>query len=80
MSIYDPLFEWLQRQNNNRIATTFAQIETVLHFDLPDTARRRPQWWENNPNHHSHARAWLDAGFHTEEVDLIRETLAFVRS
>jgi hypothetical protein len=79
MSIYDPLTDWLRAQNGNRIPATFGQIEAILHFDLPDTARRRSQWWENNSDHHSHARAWLTAGLHTEEVNLTAETLTFIR-
>jgi hypothetical protein len=67
MSIYDPLANWLQAQHGNRIPATFRQVEAILRFDLPDTARRRSAWWANNPNHLSQARAWLDSGFRTEE-------------
>jgi hypothetical protein len=79
MSMYDPLSHWLGVQHETRIPLTFNQIEAILGFELPKTSRKRSQWWENNPNHHAHARAWLDAGFHTEEVNLAGETVTFAR-
>jgi hypothetical protein len=81
MGAYAPLHAWLvgQPANVNHILTTFEQIEGILGFPLPPTARRRPQWWENNPNQHSHARAWLDAGFLTEQVNVPNESLTFRR-
>ncbi len=79
MSKYHPLFLWLSGQNGNRIDAASRQIEHVLGFDLPPSARTYSQWWENDQTH-TQARAWLDAGFHTERVNLAAETLIFVRS
>ena len=79
MSNYDPLFQWLQEQRGNRIPMTFGQVEDILHFDLPSSATQYSQWWENNPNQHSHAGTWLDVGFHTEEVNRAAGTVTFVR-
>jgi len=80
MSKYDPLSHGLRRQRNSHIPATFSQIEAILQFGLPKTARARSQWWENNATRHSHARAWLDAGFLTKEVSTAAETVTFVRS
>jgi hypothetical protein len=81
MGVYDPLNAWLIAQplNINYIPSTFEQIENVLGFTLPPTARSKPQWWENNCMRHSHANAWLNAGFLTQQVNLRNETLAFRR-
>jgi hypothetical protein len=81
MGIYGPLNAWLASQpsNINYVPTTFEQIENVLGFALPPTARRMNQWWENNFSQHSHARAWLDAGFLTEQINISNETLSFRR-
>jgi hypothetical protein len=79
MSKYQLLHNWLRTQQGNEIYCTFKQIEGVLSFRLPESARTYPQWWENDPDH-SQAKAWLEAGFHTEQVNLTAEILYFVRS
>jgi len=80
MGIYDPLYDWLRGRTDNRIPVTFAQVEGILHFDLPNTARSRSQWWQNNSTRHVQAHAWLEAGFHTEDVNLRDETVVFTRT
>jgi hypothetical protein len=63
MGTYGMLNTWLiaQPPHVNYIRVTLALIGNILGFALPYTARRRPQWWENNSMQHSQARAWLDA-------------------
>lgn len=81
MGAYAPLNAWLSRQpaNVHHVPTTFEQIERILGAPLPPTARRKSQWWENNATRHVQARAWLDAGFETRDVNLTNETLTFAR-
>lgn len=81
MGAYAPLNTWLSRQPAiiRHVPATFEQIEAILGYQLPPTARRKSQWWENNATRHSQARAWLDAGFETQNVNLANETLTFAR-
>lgn len=79
MSKYQPLSGWLAGQSASRIYATFSQIEGILSFGLPASARAYPQWWENDPKH-VQAEAWLGAGFHTEHLNLAGESISFVRS
>lgn len=81
MNTYGRLHKWLLAQSPDDPAfeVTFLQIEEILGFSLPPTARRNPAWWANNPNHHSQARSWLDAGFITENVNLDSDMLVFRR-
>ena len=60
---------------------TFAEVETVLDFDLPPSARMHRPWWANQSrgNGHSHALAWITAGWETAQVDMEAETLLFRR-
>ena len=60
-------------------ATTFRELEAILGSPLPRSARRHQAWWSNTTTH-SHARAWLVAGWRTSDVDIAHETLSFVRS
>jgi hypothetical protein len=81
MSQYDPLYKWLQANSAPRISVTFKQIEEILGFRLPNTARKDPAWWANEKSvtsRHVQCRAWLDAGFHTENLSIPKETVAFV--
>ncbi len=62
--------------------TTFGELEAILGFSLPDSARLHRPWWSNSKQGggHSHALAWQAAGWRTREVDLEAETLVFARS
>lgn len=79
MSKYDRLRVWLMEARGDRTPMTFLEIETLLEFPLPASARTHRPWWANTPGGHSHALAWLDAGWRTAAVNLERERLVFVR-
>ena len=79
---YAPLYRHLSARAGSRWQTSFAEIEAVLGFDLPDSARLYRPWWSNQKRDggHSHALAWQAAGWKTREVDLEAESLVFVRA
>ena len=80
MSKYDPLTAYLKSIRGHEVEMTFQQIEGVLGQPLPASARRHRPWWANEAGGtHTHARAWLDAGWRTRAVDLQAETLVFHR-
>ena len=39
------LYEYLQNRYANTVVLTFAEIEDLLGFTLPDQARLHEQWW-----------------------------------
>ncbi len=58
---------------------SFSEIERILGFALPASARRYQAWWANErEGTHSHARSWLDASYGTQGVDLNAQTVRFV--
>lgn len=79
MSKYDPLQTYLSRQAQREAAMAFGEIERVLGFPLPPSARRHQAWWANNVGTHVNARAWRAAGWKTSRVDLASERVVFVR-
>lgn len=79
MSKYDPLRTYLERQVVGETALAFRDIEKVLGFDLPPSARKHQAWWANNVGTHVNARAWREAGWKTTRVDLASERVVFVR-
>jgi len=80
MSVYSPLREWLIAAATTPILCTFEQIEEIIGRRLPNSSRAYASWWTNqNSGHHVQCRAWIDAGYHTAKVDIVRETVEFVR-
>lgn len=65
----------------NEWSVSFEELETVLGFSLPISARLHRPWWANQrlSNGHSHAWAWLATGWKTSAVDLDKENLTFKR-
>ena len=76
---YAPLFQHLAALRECRWRATFAEIESVLGFSLPQSARVHRAWWENRHRDHTQARSWLAAGWQTSAVNLQAETLVFKR-
>ena len=44
-SEYRALHKYLSVRFADAVVLTFAQIEDLLGFPLPDLARRQPEWW-----------------------------------
>jgi hypothetical protein len=84
MSQYNALGTWLQKQRGDRVSVTFEDIEDQdkIGVKLPPTAREHRQWWANErspDSRHVQCRAWSEAGWKVEEVDLAAETVVFAR-
>ena len=58
---------------------TFAEIEKVVGFKLPEKASGIRAWWSNNPSNNVMTKAWLAAGFVTARVDMGARRLVFRR-
>ncbi|HEY4942798.1 MAG TPA: hypothetical protein VII56_15320 [Rhizomicrobium sp.] len=79
MSKYDVLGNFLKQQSAQRLPMNFSEVEKVLGFKLPASAHEYPAWWANEHTSHVQARAWMTAGFETEQVDLATKKLVFKR-
>ena len=78
-SKYDPFRLWLDRQTEDRIQLSFRDIEAILGFRLPASARSLAQWWANVAGSHAQASAWVSAGWRAREVDVRAEQVTFER-
>ena len=74
---YRKLYAHLCSLSAQEWSTSFGEIESVLGFDLPASARLHRPWWGNqsNGNGHSQSLAWTLAGWETTHVDMDAETL-----
>lgn len=79
MAKYDPLQEHIDLALDGPFEMTFTEIEQVLRFPLPDSARRYDEWWTDKSDGTSHvqAKAWLNVGRRVERVDRNQERVWF---
>ena len=73
---YKRLFMTLLVRRSGEWRATLEDVEGLLTFDLPKSARRYSAWWANDESH-SQALAWIGAGWKTSDVDLESETITF---
>ena len=77
---YAGLKSYLASQRQPRIRLSFAEVARRAGVKLPGSAYDHPAWWANDSKSHVQAKAWLDAGYKTENVDLAAQSVEFVRS
>ena len=78
---YQRLYTHLCQLATREWRTSFSEIEAVIGFGLPASARLHRPWWSNQTrgNGHSQALAWSAAGWETAQVDMGNETLLLRR-
>ncbi|KJR45057.1 hypothetical protein UF75_4551 [Desulfosporosinus sp. I2] len=74
---YIDLTNYLKNKKGNSAKLAFQEIETILGFKLPSTARSHREWWANDHTH-SQAVAWQNAGYKTQDVSMLNEEVSFV--
>ncbi|WP_292532808.1 hypothetical protein [Methylocystis sp.] len=79
MSKYEPLTAHLRKQPYREVPYRFGDLEKILGFELPFSARQHRAWWSNNGSNNVMTKAWLSAGFRTRDVDMANERLTFER-
>ena len=73
---YQLLYKYLRDRYANRVVLTFAEIEDVLGFSLPEDARLQQAWWggtETIP-----CRSWTLAS-RTATANLLAQSVVFER-
>ena len=79
MGKYEPLTHYLENQAVEIWDASFSDVEQVLGFTLPRSAREYAAWWANQEPGHSQTRGWRDAGWETGNVDLAGRKVRFKR-
>lgn len=79
MSKYQPLKQHLEGLAVREWHTTFKEIERILGFSLPPSARKHQAWWANAHDHMPQRHVWLDAGWRTHDINLSAGHVLFVR-
>lgn len=61
------------------VKLSFAKIDGIIGENLPMGAYRDEKWWSNSSNN-IHAKAWLDAGWKVQEVNLEEGYVVFKKT
>lgn len=76
---YRKLAEYLLSSNEMRVTLSYPQIEEILGFALPDTARNfKPSFWANTRTH-SYASSWMGVGYKAQ-IDANNDRVTFVKN
>jgi hypothetical protein len=79
---YLPLYTYLQNRYANTVVLTFAEIEDLLGFTLPDVARLREDWWTSpdpDTTRPSYSDSWILAS-RTARPNLLALTIVSDRA
>lgn len=76
MSKYEPLTTFLKNSDGRDLRLSFSEVEQILGFPLP-ASKQYPAWWSNSATNNTMTRAWLDAGYRTEQIDVAGEKVTF---
>ena len=72
---YDNLSKYLKAERKDTVSLSFAELESILGFQLPRSAYTYQVWWANGG--HVQAAAWLNAGFLVDNVSLTDQYVVF---
>jgi hypothetical protein len=77
---YEALKLFFAAQRRPRLRMTFEEVARAAKVRLPASAYEHPAWWANDSSSHVQAKAWLDARYRTENVDIEAQSVEFVRA
>ena len=79
---YIPLENYLRDlpASQREVRLGFEQIEGILNNKLPSSAYEDQRWWEHETEgNHVSKRAWANAGWKIESLDVSKKWVKFVR-
>jgi DNA-binding transcriptional regulator YiaG len=78
-SKYYSLHQRLSQFDAETFTVSIDEIETWIEGKLPKTARTQHSWWANRSKGGYQSLAWIKAGYHTDGIDLERQTVTFTK-
>jgi hypothetical protein len=80
---YAPLENYLRDlpASQREVTLMFEQIEGILNSKLPSSAYEDRRWWDHETEgNHVSLRAWSNAGWKIESLDVTRKRVKLVRA
>ena len=75
---YRYLSDYLHQSNSPRVKLSFAELEDILKFALPESAATHRAFWANTTSH-SIALSWLSVNYFVVEANLNEKYIIFER-
>jgi len=69
---YVALTNYLKHADKDRITLKFDEMERIIGFDLPASARKYKEFW-SSPKTHTLPFCFLSAGYQKVEADIVAE-------
>jgi hypothetical protein len=79
---YTPLENYIRDlpESQREVTLGFRQIERILNAKLPSSAYEDRRWWDHETEgNHLNKRAWANAGWKIESVDVNKKRVKFIR-
>ncbi len=68
-------------KSTREVTLKFDQIEKILAFKLPASAHEDRRWWDHaTEGNHVNKRAWTNAGWKIDNLDVKANWVKFVRA
>ena len=80
---YTPLEHYLRDLpvTQKEVTLSFEQIERILNDKLPPSAYEDRRWWDHETEgNHVNKRAWANAGWKVESLDVKKKWVTLVRA
>jgi hypothetical protein len=80
---YTPLEKYLcdLPASQSAVMLRFEQIEEILKSALPSSAYEDRRWWDHEKEaNHINKRAWMNAGWKIESLDVNQRWVQFIRA
>lgn len=80
---YAPLEKYLRAlpESQSAVTLSFEQIESILNTKLPASAYEDRRWWDHETEgNHVNTRAWANAGWKIESLDVNAKWVKLVRN
>ena len=80
---YTPLEDYLRDlpKSQREVTLRFEEIERILNGKLPSSAYEDRRWWDHETaGNHVSQRAWINAGWRIESLDVNAKWVKFVRA
>jgi hypothetical protein len=79
---YTPLENYLcgLPESQREVTLGFQQVERILNAKLPSSAYEDRRWWDHETEgNHVNARAWSNAGWKIESLDVNKKRVRLIR-
>jgi hypothetical protein len=79
---YTPLENYLRDlpESQREVSLSFQQIESILNAQLPSSAYEDRRWWDHETEgNHVTQRAWANAGWKIESLDVNMKRVKLIR-